>query len=304
MGRDVNGTRTKLALGTVQFGLPYGVANVHGQPDEDIVRAILDHAARSGVRFLDTASLYGVSEKVLGRSIAPNVSFDIVTKTPKFYGMTPQAAAALLRETFHRSLERLACPKVYGLLVHDCEDLLGPVGEVLWQEMKSLQMEGKVEKIGGSLYTPEQADALLERFSPGLVQVPLSILDQRLIEGGQLSRLSGHCVEIHARSVFLQGAILMKPENLPKHLAGLGPYLDSVAAVAVRHGMDVKTVALQFVAGLPEVGAIVCGVDTLAQFDELAGVFGRPANYLPEQECRLCACYNAQLINPALWRAT
>ena len=291
----------KLALGTVQFGLPYGVANTTGRPSDDEVRGILLAGLAAGVQVLDTASLYGESESILGRCLPSVHQFHIVTKTPKFTSMDGNKAVHSLESAFAMSCERLRMKQLYGLLIHDAGDLLGPAGDALWQAMTRLRAVGSVTRIGASVYSGAQIDALLHRYPLDLVQLPLSLLDQRLVHGGQLDRLAAANVEVHARSAFLQGAILMPVDQLPQHLAGLRPYVARVSECAATHGFSTLQAALRFVAGLPQVGAVVCGVDSRGHFGELVEVMRSLHPALSAQEAAACACNEAALINPSCW---
>lgn len=292
----------KLALGTVQFGLPYGVANTSGQPAEVEVAEILRHAAGAGVEVLDTACLYGDSETVLGRCLPADHRFKIVTKTPKFAGLDGHSAAIALRAAFAESCQHLRSPRLYGLLVHDANDLLGTCGDALWQAMQELQAEKRVLRVGASVYNGSQIDALLERYPIDLVQLPLSILDQRLIHSGHLDRLAERNIEVHVRSAFLQGALLMSPDSLPSHLAGLRPCLEQISARAAGLGISTLQAALRFVSGLKQVAAVVCGVDSLAQFDQLAAALANPEASLSVEDAAACVCPDSQLLDPSQWR--
>lgn len=292
----------KLALGTVQFGMRYGVANSTGQPAETEVADILRRAAGAGVCVLDTACLYGDSEAILGRCLPAVHGFNIVTKTPKFAGVDGPLAASTLKVAFSESCNRLRSHHLYGLLAHDANDLLGTEGDAIWRAMEELRAESRVTRIGASVYHGSQIDELLQRYPLDLVQVPLSILDQRLIRSGQLDRLAERNIEVHVRSIFLQGALLLSPERLPQHLAGLRPYLEQISARAARLGISPLQAALRFVSGLTQVAAVVCGVDTLAHFDQLAAALECPEVALSAEDAAACACSDNQLLDPSQWR--
>lgn len=292
----------KLALGTVQFGLRYGVANTTGQPAEAEVADILQHAAGAGVEVLDTACLYGDSEAVLGRCLPAGHHFKIVTKTPKFAGIDGATAATGLKAAFAESCQRLRLPRLYGLLAHDANDLVGSEGNAIWQAMQELQAEKHVLRIGASVYNGSQIDALLQRYPIDLVQLPLSVLDQRLIQSGHLDRLAERNIEVHVRSAFLQGALLMPPDHLPAHLAGLRPCLEQISARAVDLGITPLEAALRFVSGLKQVAAVVCGVDSVAQFDQLAAALEQPEVALSAEDAAACACRDTLLLDPSQWR--
>lgn len=291
----------KLALGTVQFGMPYGIANCTGQPNEAVVASILGKAVEVGVAVLDTASLYGEAETVLGRCLPARHVLRIITKTPKFAGIDGMAAADRLEAAFDQSCSRLAVTNVAGLLAHDADDLIGPAGDALWRRMTELRDTGRVARIGASVYSGQQIDALLDRYEPELVQLPLSIVDQRLIQGGHLDRLVARGVEVHSRSAFLQGALLMGPDRLPTHLRGLAASLERISGAAMERGIDPMTLALQFVAGLDAISAVVCGVDSLEQFEQLVAAINRPEVGIRAADAANLACLDPLLLDPSKW---
>ena len=129
-------------------------------------------------------------------------------------------------------------PRLYGLLAHDAKDLLGTTGDAIWQTMEELRAEQRVVRVGASVYNGGQIDAMLQRYPIDLVQLPLSVLDQRLIQSGHLDRLAERNIEVHVRSVFLQGALLMSPDRLPPHLAGLRPCLEQISERAAVLGIS------------------------------------------------------------------
>lgn len=292
----------KLALGTVQFGMRYGIANSTGQPNESVVASILERANAVGVRVLDTAALYGEAEAVLGRCLPAGHRFRIVSKTPKFAGLRPAEASARLNAALETSCVKLGISALDGLLAHDVDDLLGLSGDAIWRRMADLRDQGRAAKIGASVYSGAQIDALLDRFTPDLVQVPLSILDQRLIEGGHIERLASLGVEIHSRSAFLQGALLMGSSGLPDHLHALAPSVRRVEEKARAAGTDPMTLALKFVAGLPAISAVVCGVDSREQFDQLVDAIGGRGDGITASDAAALACRDPLLLDPSKWK--
>ena len=184
----------RVALGTVQFGLPYGIANHGGQVSEDDAAAILDRAWTMGVDTLDTAISYGVSEERLGRIGVKQ--WKVVTKLPGL----PESRADILgwvEESVTGSLKRLQIPKLQGLLLHCPQQLRGEKGDALFQELVSLRDQGLVEKIGISIYHPEELDALCADYHFDLVQAPFNIVDRRLATSGWLDRLHEGLSLIH-----------------------------------------------------------------------------------------------------------
>ena len=256
----------KLALGTVQFGMDYGISNNNGKPLLSEVIEILDLAAESGVLILDTAQAYGDSEQVLGKALPKNHSFKIVTKT--------KSDLSLLREDFQVSLENMKQTNVYALMGHDASSWLNEMKYEYVQELSQLKTEGLVTKIGVSIYTENQLERVLQDFSEVLdiIQVPLSVIDQRLLKTDILKRLKDSNVEIHVRSVFLQGLLLMSPEKRVVYFDQFKPELGRYDAAVFKSGVSPLEFCYQFVGGIPEIDHIVCGVSSLSEFQGLLRV--------------------------------
>ena len=181
---------SRIGLGTVQFGMHYGVSNRVGQPDEREVAAILERAITQGVQYLDTASAYGDAEILLGRHLPVGHRLRIVTKTPPVSDerIDLRHKQQWLDALAH-SLDRLKVSAVYGLLVHQTGDLDKPGGEYLVEALQEAQTRRLVSRIGASVYDERQLTLVESRFQPELVQLPLIALDRRRIVSGALARL-------------------------------------------------------------------------------------------------------------------
>lgn len=287
----------KLGLGTVQWGLPYGLANQHGITAPETVTALLNEARHYGIKVLDTASLYGKSEAVLGTTSLEG--FRVVTKTPSF--ATPHISdieVNQLGETFQQSLDLLQCKKVYGLLIHHVENILVPGGDKLLAAMMQLKVEGLVEKIGVSVYDSMQVDTVMKKFTPDLVQLPFSVMDQRMLTSGHLERLKNEGVEIHVRSVFLQGLLLMPLSQIPAFFEPVRPLLTRWHAAAQEQGLTVNQAALSFVKNIPYVDTVLVGLDNLAQFRSCITDFTMDINF----DATGLACNDPIFVNPSLWQ--
>jgi aryl-alcohol dehydrogenase-like predicted oxidoreductase len=279
----------------------YGVTNTQGRVPEAQVEGILQAAAAAGLELLDTAPLYADSETVLGRCLTEHASFRIVTKTPKFQGVPAEAAAAQLRASLERSLERLRTGRVYGLMLHDPTDLLGPLGNRLWRELEALRDEGLVERIGVSAYTGDEIDRALDVYPITLVQLPYNPLDDRLSKGGQLPRLAAAGVEVHARSLFLQGLLLQPTSKLEDRFAALRPALAELDLAATGAGLNRLEAIFAAAFACPEIDHFVCGVTSVAELDELIVAAAR-ANALT-QPFRFASTITVdeRILNPARW---
>lgn len=261
--------RPRLGLGTVQFGLDYGISNQGGKPTPQAVAGILDFAWQSGIRLLDTAAAYGTSEQVLGET-AKAATFDIVTKAGPFdAAMAPAEKAALVMANFHRSLEYLKRDRIYGLLVHSADDLMGDGGDAIYRAMGELRDTGRVVKIGISAYAPEQIQAVIERFDIDLVQAPFNILDQRLVRGGMLGELKRRGIEVHGRSAFLQGLMLVEPGQLGDHFERVRPLLESFHDAVRAAGLSPFQACLRFALNTPGLDVVLCGVNKITELQEL-----------------------------------
>ena len=251
----------KLGLGTAQFGMPYGATNATGIPSMTSVSEILDIARDGNVDLVDTAACYGDSERILGALLPEGWSPRLVTKTTPL-GDSPVTQEALtgVREEALRSIELLGCRPLYALLVHHGTDVLKRDGDRLIGMLRRFKEEGSVENIGVSVYGGAELDAILSRFVPDIVQLPYSLCDQRLHDSGHLKKLHRSGVEIHARSVFLQGTLLTTPERLPPYFAPLRGVLDRLAAGYGDCPTMRVAVCLKAVMMAPEIDTAIVGV--------------------------------------------
>jgi aryl-alcohol dehydrogenase-like predicted oxidoreductase len=277
----------RLGIGTVQFGQVYGISNAVGQVPRAEVKLILELAGRAGIALLDTAANYGEAEAVLsGNDLR---SFRIVSKT---LGVQHGVHAVIAR--VRDSVRTLGAVDL--LLVHSAKDLLGPSGTTLWRSLLALKAEGIVGGIGISAYVADDPVMLAEKFRPDAMQLPFSLLDQRLLQDGSLARLKGLGVEIHARSLFLQGLLFMS--ELPQKLSGAGPMLGKARAEIARAGTTPLAAALGFVLSRPEVDAAVVGMTGLPQLKEIITAALSP---MPELDWQACAFSDERILTPSLW---
>jgi len=288
----------KLGLGAVQMGIDYGISNKNGKTTKEEVVKILEVAARNNIRIIDTAAQYGNSEEVLGNSLPKKNNFKVVTKTISIgHEDITLSDVMRLEETFFRSIEKLRVSSVFGLLAHHAEDLIAQGGDHFMTKMMELKQRGFVEKIGVSIYTGKQIDDILNKYSIDIIQLPINVLDQRLLNNGYLSKLKAAGVEIHARSVFLQGLLLMNPDGLPPYFDKVKMHLKQYHESIRDKGMTPVQAALRFVAGLTEVDAVICGVNNHRQLEELCAAT-HSANPI---DFSYYAIYDEPILNPSQW---
>jgi aryl-alcohol dehydrogenase-like predicted oxidoreductase len=259
----------KLALGTVQFGLPYGVANQRGQISAQEAGAIIARARAAGVDTLDTAIGYGDAERTLGTIGVAGCR--AVSKLPAI----PAGCADLtawVHDSVAGSLARLQIDSLYGLLLHQPNELLGPDGPRLFTALKDVQARGLVQKIGISTYLPRQLEAILSQFKLDLVQAPFSVLDRRLIGSGWLMRLEDQGVELHVRSVFLQGLLLMSPAARPSKFSRWAPLWARFDSWLAESALTPLQACLGYALSFPQIARVVVGVDGLRHLEEILAV--------------------------------
>lgn len=290
----------KLGLGTVQFGTNYGVSNIHGKVSGDEVNKILTLAERSGIEVLDTAPGYGDSESVLGANGVSARGFRLVTKTPGFRNTGAKDIEDCVRESFQRSLAQLGSAKIYGILVHHAYDLCGPAGAKILHALTVLKQSGLVDKIGVSVYDASQIDAVLVKFVPDIIQLPINVIDQRLIANGYLRILKELGIEIHARSLFLQGILLMETEQLPNYFRQVTPHLTEYAQFVQERQLTRLEAALGFIQQQKEVDVAIVGVTSRNELTEIISAWNsRKAKTLNMSRFGL---YDEAIVNPSKWR--
>jgi aryl-alcohol dehydrogenase-like predicted oxidoreductase len=292
------GASAQLGLGTVQFGLDYGIASPGDRVQRIEIEHILARASAAEIRTLDTAAAYGESERVLGELLVRGAPFEIVTKTvPLRCSTVGDIEMARLCAGFTESLERLRRPAVHTLLVHHADDLLAPGGERIYEQLLEWRDAGLLARIGFSAYDERQIDSLVTRYDFDIVQLPVSVFDQRLVKNGTIAALHKEGVAIHARSVFLQGVVLMSQDQLPARLASLGPRLASYRSFLKKAGASPMEAALGFVCHLPGVEVTLIGVLSCKQLDECIAAYN-------VDNCVDLSCFSIddpELVDPRRW---
>ena len=284
----------KLALGTVQFGQSYGVANKAGQVPDAEAKAILEYAASSGIGMLDTAIGYGDSEQRLGEIGISD--WQVVSKIPA----VPNVCGDIgdwVSKSVQGSLQRLGIRRLYAVLLHKPQQLLGADGGQIYAGLQQLKQSGLVQRIGVSIYDPAELDELFRGFAFDVVQAPFNLLDRRLIDSGWMSRLAAKGAELHVRSIFLQGLLLMPPGDRPakfnrwqEHWLAYSEWLRSCNLTPLQ-------ACVRYSLSFPEVARVIVGVDNLAQLRTIVEAIDGP---LPPPPSALQA-HDCDLLNPSVW---
>lgn len=260
---------SRLALGTVQFGLNYGISNTNGQVPVDEIAKILDFCKKNGIDTLDTAQGYGESEKVLSQFDLS--SFKVITK--------------LIGDArLETSLENLKLSSVYGLMFHrenECND-------ETWKLFESYKGQGLVKKIGVSVYSPKVLEDLVDRYPIEIVQFPMNIVDQSFIS--LLPKLKEKNIEIHTRSTFLQGLLLM--DEIPEYFNPVKEIISSIPKPRLEH-------TINFGKQQKNVDKMVLGITRLQDLIEIMDAYNTSVDSVDYSKYRIT---DEKYINPALWQ--
>jgi aryl-alcohol dehydrogenase-like predicted oxidoreductase len=243
---------------------------------------------------LDTAIAYGDSETTLG-DIGVD-EWQIITKLPGL----PDDLVDVQQWVMHQvreSLARLRVGSVDGLLLHRPDQLLAKSGQALYRSLITLRESGVVKKIGISIYAPNELDALPKAMRFDIVQAPFNILDQRMLLSGWADRLASMGTEFHARSVFLQGLLLMCKNERPTQFNRWASLWDTWHAWLENHHLSPISASLDFALNTAQISKVIIGVNTLAQLRETLGSIRTNLPALPHD----LITNDTTLLNPALW---
>ena len=288
---------SKIALGTVQFGIDYGINSIEGQVQPGQVDSILNYARLKGIDLLDTAPAYGNSEKILGKMDVTN--FKVVTKTRHFDSFKiNNNDVKTLNSDFYCSLNDLKQSKVYGVLVHNAGDLLKPGAGKLFDQLQELKQAEKIMKIGVSVYSHSQLQSILDNFDIDLVQLPFNILDRRMIDSGMLAKLQEKDIEVHSRSVFLQGLLLMSEKNRPDKFQCWNVLWKIWHEWLNDNQISALEATIKYAISIPEITKGLVGVDTVNQLKEI--VVAASSEVFPDIPPEIFT-NDVNLLNPSKW---
>ena len=285
---------SRLALGTVQFGLNYGIANRDGQVTDSQMMAMLRLAREHGVDMLDTAVAYGESEFRLGKVGVKD--FKIVTKLPEVPDSCDDVGL-WVKQQIRGSLARMGVDSVYGILLHKPEQLMGMVGVPLYRALMELKDSGCMQKFGISIYAPSELTQLFADFQFDIVQAPFNLIDQRLHSSGWLQRLKDKQVEIHTRSAFLQGLLLMSKEKIPTKFNQWNKLWCQWQSWVDASNISAVEACLNFPLSFSEIDKVVVGADSQVQLTKILNASNTVIAIDPPN----LSCDDENLINPGKW---
>ena len=293
--------KPQLCLGTAQLGLAYGITNASGQVLEDVAASLLLRADRAGVRWLDTAQAYGNAEEVLGRQLPSAHRFRLISKLPAQSQRVFSAQdVEAWEQAFLDSCQHLGISQLNSFLLHAPSDLTKVGGQHLEDWLLSLRERGLVQRLGVSIYSAKD----LESVNPellDLVQLPLSLFDQRLLEDGTLARLRRGGTVIHARSLYLQGLLLTSAAQWPNWVnQEVRAHQQALEGLAKQRGCRLIDLALAFAREQTDLEAVVLGVCSDLELSELLQAW-KGASPWQEYEWRTWALKDPGILDPRLW---
>ncbi|MBT5307140.1 MAG: aldo/keto reductase [Candidatus Scalindua sp.] len=292
---------SRLVLGTAQLGAPYGIANKTGQPDTAAARSIVKNAWESGIREFDTAQSYGEGERVLGSALVElGISREAKVIT-KFDPNLQHLDKSAMYRALDTSLKHLRVPRLYGVLLH-CEAQLDLWEKGIGKILLGFVRNGQVERVGVSVYSTDKALRALETNGVEMVQVPSNLLDRRFLDAGifELADKKGKCIYI--RSVYLQGLILMSPDELPEKMEFARSTLEKLVSISQEFGMSRQEIALSYLKMVMPKAQIIFGAETPGQVKENVACWRKilPDSLINCLQKRFMSV-DEKILNPVLW---
>lgn len=287
---------SKLALGTAQFGLDYGISNNTGRVNDNHIKKILLLAKKENIDVIDTAISYGNCEQAIGKTGITDFKF--ITKLPDI----PKNCSNIdkwIEENVNSSITKLGINNFEGILIHNTNNLLSEKRNELIKSLKKIKTIGLVKKIGISIYDPKEYEKLIKIMRFDIVQAPLNIIDRRLVASGLLSKLYSEGVEIHVRSVFLQGLLLMKRDLIPSYFDSWVNIWDRWKLELTKNDINPIELCLSYPRSLPEIDKIIVGVENAMQLNE---IIKKSKIKINNFDTSFMISNDLKLINPYNWR--
>lgn len=283
----------KLSIGTAQFGFNYGICNKTGVVKKKEVLKILKFSRNNKIKNLDTAQGYGISQKILG--LCGVKDFDITTKLSSINNLSKNKLNNNLKFSINSIFKDLKIKKLHSLLIHNSSILNGKLGKILYEELKSFKKNQKISKIGVSVYTVKELEKLINKYELDIINIPFSVANNSFADKKILKKLKSKKIEVHVRSVFLQGLLLNDIQDLPKKLSKL-TFFSQWHKWLENNKYNALEASLAFVKNVKEIDKIIVGVDNL---DQLKGIVKA---YKCKKKFKFVYFKKNKLLrNPSLW---
>lgn len=284
---------SKLGIGTLQFGQNYGVANKTGKLKSKDIIEIKKIAKKNNINTIDTAEVYGDSEKRLGKFGFSQ--FNLVSKLP--VTNPPKNRFKWVLESLKLSFKKLKIKKIYGMHIHNTKYILDKKGDQIYKGLVYAKEAGLIKKIGVSIYTVEELKKIISKYKIDLVLLPFNIFDQRLLKSNILQELKDRNIEIHTRTSFLQGLLLMNKENIPQKFFKYKNFFENWEKICKKKKMTKYEVCLKYALSNNFIDKVIVGIDSSQQFKKLIN----SAGYIDVSTKSIDASKEINLINPSKW---
>lgn len=290
-----------LGLGTAQFGLAYGITNTLGITEEHEARDIIQSAVLKEISWIDTAQGYGNAERVVGDCNLPENTLSIVTKKSPDSGKDDAPLRVQKWEdSFTKTLKNLRATSIEGFLIHDAKELRSEYGEALKEWLISLRDRGLARKIGVSVYSPDEIVGIDQELLD-IIQLPVSLYDQRAVDHTALFKAKEKGSQIHARSIFLQGLLASSTEDWPRWLPGdFKESHNRLTRECNVNGCRTIDIALGFIKCQNWIDVAFTGVCTRNQLNELKTSWDRD-DIWPKPEYSKWGLTDQTLLDPRAW---
>jgi hypothetical protein len=284
----------RIVLGGAQLGLPYGILNGGETLSREEVARILDTAVDHGIDSIDTAIAYGHSESIIGE-ISQN-RFKIISKLPPL-PVDISNVSEWVYSQVQGSLSRLKCTSLDALLLHRPQDLTGAQGVELYAAIESLMAEKMIHRFGVSIYSPDDLEGIIDTFEIHVVQAPLNVFDRRIL--GVTDHLSALNIEVHVRSVFLQGVLIASPQDRPHRFEPWSEHFALFDEWVRSSGVSAMACCMGFALQQPGIAKLVIGTTSAESLDE---IMNSTPNSVLKVPTHLQSSVE-QLIDPRFWNA-
>lgn len=295
----------ELCLGTVQFGMDYGIK---GQKQPSVEKAVemLDYATQNGIDTIDTANAYGTAEDVVGtflekKTVARDKLFIISKFRPNLLDdLKPEEYYKVMRDNLENTLSRLHTDYLDSYLLHSARYVFD---DEIIETLNRMKQDGLVKRVGVSVYEPEEAKKCIERPNIEFMQLPFSIFDQRMEKAGVFNDAEKDNIQIHSRSAFIQGMILMEEDEVPLFLAKAKPIVRKISLLCERHGLSRISLAMNYVKQQSRISHLVFGVDNLEQLIENISIFKENISKdIIDDIAKEFTDIEADIVMPSLWK--
>jgi aryl-alcohol dehydrogenase-like predicted oxidoreductase len=284
----------RIVLGGAQLGLPYGILNGGETLSREEVARILDTAVDRGIDSIDTAIAYGQSESIIGETSQNR--FNIISKLPPL-PVDISNVSEWVHSQVQGSLSRLKCTSLDALLLHHPQDLTGAQGAELYAAIGSLMAEKMIHRFGVSIYSPDDLEGIIDTFEIHVVQAPLNVFDRRIL--GVTNQLSALDIEVHVRSVFLQGVLIASPQDRPHRFEPWSEHFALFDEWVRSSGLSAMACCMGFALQQPGIAKLVIGTTSAESLDEIMNSI---PNSVLEVPTHLQSSVE-QLIDPRFWNA-